>query len=203
MYLPNLMKKVHDDFAPDKAYNFRVMFPDLDVGGYRYFGKGADGPGHDPCPYKTWFPAVSIDVPVGWFVTAKAMDFYAIQVPVPESVKFQRISLTFTADRYKKLEHWFERWYETVVNGGKHMGTLREITRPLRVVKTFSNPNQALNINDAYRGFNYTTFYVVPDGEIIDKLAYESQIKNYTVGFNIVGKEADNRAMLRPKRTPY
>lgn len=199
MYLKDITKTVHRDFAPDKVFNFRVMFPDLDTGYYNYSGAGIYGPGYDPCPYKSWFPAISVDVPVGWFVNISSFDYYSIQVPVPDKVAFQRIKLTFAADRYKKLENWFERWYETIVNGGKHMGTLREISRPLRVVKTFSNPYQGLTRDDPTKGFNFTTFWVVPDGEIIDQLIYESRTKSYTVGFNIVGKKADTRAMLRPK----
>ena len=200
MFLPNLLHTVQNSFAPDKAFNFRVLFPDNDKGTSTYLGKGEFGAGYDPCPYTSWFPAESVDVPVGWFVTSKPLDCYVAQIPIPEAVKFQRISLTFTADRYKKLETWFERWYESMVNGGKHMGTLSEIARPLWIIKTYSNPNQALNQYDSEKGFNLSQFYVVPDGEIIDHLAYKSMHKAVVVNFNIVGKIADERAMNRPKR---
>ena len=200
MYPGNILKKVHNEFVPDKVYHFRVLFPNPPE--YQYSGGGKFGPGADPCPYKTWFPAVSIDIPVGWFVTADVKDFFTIQVPIPSQIKFQRISLTFVADIYKRLENWLERWCETIVNGGKLMGTLCEIARPLEVIKTYANPGQApLNSkqSEINKGFNSTRFYVVPDGEITDKLSYESRIKNYTVTFNIVGKRSDIRTMMKPK----
>ena len=61
MYLTNLLSKVHDEFAPDKMFNFRVRFPNLDSGKIDYVGGGNYGPGRDPCPYKSWFPAESVD----------------------------------------------------------------------------------------------------------------------------------------------
>lgn len=198
MYLPNLLEKVQNEFAPDKKFNFRVKFPNMDYG-YQYSGSGSEGPGWDPCPYLTWFPATSVDVPVGWFVNENIMNYYMIQVPVPEKVIFQKIRLGISLDRYKKLESWFERWYETMVNGGKHVGTLREVARPFQVIKTYSNPLQALNRNDPTRGFNYTTYFVVPSGQMTDMLEYKTGAKEINIEFNIVGKIADTRAMERPK----
>lgn len=194
MYLKNILSNVQR-FSPDKSYYFRVRFPDIDTG-YTYSGKGSAGPGYDPCPYQTWFPAADCNVPVGWFVRSKQMDFYMIDVPVPIGIYFSKIQLTFYTDTKKRLESWLERWYETLSNGGKHMGTLKEVARPLQIIKTYSNPNQALNRLDEERGFNFNTYYVVPDGVLIDNLTYRSNnAKTYSMEFNVVGKFADERVL--------
>lgn len=201
MYLPNILDSVQRNFSPDKKFNFRVRFPNMDTG-YQFSGSGADGPGFDPCPYLSWFPAKSVNVPVGWFVTETSLDYFMISVPVPNKINYLKIQLTIELDRYKKIENWLERWYETIANGGKHIGTLREIMRPFQVVKTYSNPLQAISNSsiDASNGFNVTTWYVFPTGQVTDMLEYSSGTKNITVDFNVVGKFADSRAMNRPAK---
>lgn len=131
-----------------------------------------------PVPFDEWFPAESIEEPIG-LINTQQFPLYMTTIEIPIGTGLSDMRITFLDDVDNSLLEWLRDWMnESMLNNGEYVSTLSEIVKKVQIIKLDKKKNEIGN----------TTYYVFPKNIVTYNGNSQADTNKYTVNFAVVGK---------------
>lgn len=149
-----------------------------------------------PDPFKKWFPAQSVEEPLG-DITSFDFDLFNGTYAVPKGFQKKELTVTFYDNSNHDLERWFEFWMNTIAAPDqKYTATLEESVKQLDISRLSLSggpvtKNSYTQTDRQSPGDVVTrSYWVYPNGTFSFSGDSEpNNLKTFNISFNVVGKK--------------
>lgn len=142
-----------------------------------------------PEPFNEFFPAVDIDETKANLELRQFRRFLT-EFRVPKKSGIRQLRITFQDDSNNTLVDWLTDWINRLIlnrTQDGNMGYVATVDKAVKQVQISKLDSQRQDLTGQVK-----TYWIIPEGEIVDNRSSSSDAQTYSVNFIILGQvEAD------------